>query len=715
MAVRWQISFKTLSDHDGLVKVYDSTYSGDAIELTPTSNPFSTTINRSDMIDPVMADSGYLRVIDNGLASEYIEEMHPQGGMDRPVEFYLDNSLQWRGFISPETLSVEWESAPHEVSFTLIGVLQALEGVEMTDTGVGRQTIAAFLKEILTATGFTWSKIIYAPQLRYLKETDWPSSPVTFGEARLLLSRYNFVRVNQGDNRNDPTWTEMVGDSYLTCLTELCRYFGWVAYQYGDALVLDSPRRDITTMDVMTMAKLDQIIADPTATATVTHSSRGSIAVSGLGFDGIQHRKSINTGYRKVTVKTSDNVSNDVYPSLNFKGKRLVSWECAVTQGSGGFKGRVVWLDTEREHVVLHAYRVQDGQTVEVPWTLPAQDSDLVLPAGAIVKGDTWLISDESNMVNYQYENYIRLSCNKAPDDHFSADVPLIEISSRQVGSFAAGGALCLSANVRSSVAYYSQFDHTMVTFSGENGLTQWGPYANNLRLSLCVGNKWYNGTTWVDTETIFNVPANLVNGTYNWQTFNEAIGQVLNTKTLSMPYNGALGFIIPVNELLEGVMTLKVYPWIKNTPGDTNVDFSTLYISNLNLKYYTDTESENEDGITMSLPGGVKFRQEKTVQANITTSLDNKIGLATLWNGTEPATTFGYLDIASFIRPELWLLRTLRTLYTPPSTELVLEVDIPSFKPYQTLTYNNKNYMVIGQVTDYADEHTKLTIVSYE
>ena len=714
MAVRWTITFKTLKDRTGLVKVYDSSYSGDPIELTPAVNPFSTTLNRSDMLDPVPSDSGYLRVISNGLASEYIEDMHPQGGMDRPVEFYIDNSLEWRGFISPETFSVEWESAPYEVSFALVGVLQALEGVSMTNTGVGRQTIAAFLKEILTATGFSWSKIIFAPQLKYLKESDWPSSPVVFGEARLLLSRYNFVRVNQSDNRADPTWTEMVGDSYLTCLTELCKYFGWVAYQYGNALVLDSPSRDITSMDIISMSSLDSIIADPTASVAVTHSLRGSIAVSGLDFDGTQHRKSIDNGFRKVTVKTTDNVSSDVYPSLNFKGDPLISWDQDYTPHSNHILARVLWLNTERERVKLHAYRMVDGEPTEVDWDLPRQAGDLYLPAAAVVKAETW--TPDNGKINYDFTNYIRISCTNADLTHFDADVPMIEISSRQAACFPAGGALCLSAGVRNS--YYEQqiVAPTPYAIIESPGLTQVGPFDNNIRMSLAVGSKWWSGSAWVDQETIFEVQAKQASGNYNWDG-SFANGQVVNTKTLSMPYNGAIGLIIPIAAMLEGVVRVKIYPWETNVPvySVQPQDFTALFISDLSFKYYADTENQNTDGITMTLPAGDKFKQEKSVSLALTTSMDNKIGLATLWNGTAPASTFGYRDNITFVRPELWLLRMMKSIYTKPATQLVLEVEAPSFKPYQTLTYNSKDFMVIGQETNYADEHTKLTIKSYE
>lgn len=711
MAVRWTITFKTIKDRTGLVKVYDSSYSGDPIALTPAVNPFSTTLSRSDMMEPVPSDSGYLRVISNGLTSEHIEDMHPLGGMDRPVEFYIDNTLKWRGFISPETFSVEWESAPSEVSFALVGVLQALEGVSMVDTGVGRQTIAAFLKEILTATGFNWSKIIFAPQLYYLKESDWPSSPVTFGEARLLLSRYNFVRVNQSDNRTDPTWTEMVGDSYLTCLTELCKYFGWVAYQYGNALVLDSPLRDITSMDVMTMTNLDAIIADPTASATVTHSSRGSIAVGGLDFDGTQHRKSIDNGFRKVTVKTTDNVSSDVYPSINFKGEPIVTWDQDFTLQSLEYLARVSWLNTERERVKLHAYRMVDGQVTEVDWAVPRQSSDLPLPAASVVKAETW--QPDSGKINYNFTNYIRISCGLANNFHFDADVPMIEISSRQTACFPAGGALCISGSVRNSFIQAAVMEAPPIE---TEGLTQVGSFDNNIRMSLAVGDKWWTGSAWGDTETIFNVQAKQPNGDYPW-TGGFSTGQVVNTKTLSMPYNGAVGLIIPISAMLEGVCRIKIYPWITNVPRHElyHQDFTALYINDLAVKYYADSENQNEDGITMTMPAGDKFKQEKSVQLALTTSMDNKIGLATLWNGANPASSFGYFDTITFIRPERWLLRMMRTIYTKPSTQLVLEVETPSFKPYQTLKYNSKSFMVIGQVTDYADEHTKLTIKSYE
>ena len=115
MAVRWTITFKTLKGRTGLVKVYDSTYSGDPIALEPAVEAFSTTRQQRDLFQPVVTDSGYLRIIDNGISEQAVEEIHPLGALDRPVEFYIDNVLKWRGYISPESFyTMFWIQSPYK-------------------------------------------------------------------------------------------------------------------------------------------------------------------------------------------------------------------------------------------------------------------------------------------------------------------------------------------------------------------------------------------------------------------------------------------------------------------------------------------------------------------------------------------------------------------------------------------------------------------------
>ena len=716
MAVRWQISFETINHRHGLVKVYDSTYTGDVIDLEPADDAFSTSLKRSDIFDPVPSDTGYLRIMDNGIASDGIDDIHPLGGMDRPVEFYIDNALKWRGFISPESYDVGWESAPREVAFPLVGALAALKGVNMIDTGVGRQTIAAFFKEILTATGFSWTGIYFAPQLLYMREQDWPSSPKVFGEGRLELSRYNFLHSNDSEYRDDPDWTELVGDSYHTCLTEICRYFGFIAYQMGPYLVLDSPRRDIEYLTYITMAKLDRIIANPTASVTEVSVQRGEVSVLSLNWDGVQHRKSVSNGYRRVSVKSDNNISDDIYPVVDYKGKKILRYDADIDASDLlHYKARTIWLNADRERVKLHAYSIVDGQAVEIPWTAPRDQTGLIQPSGAIVRGDTWDADSDTGKTNYSYTNCLRLASSSTPNIHFAADIPLIEMWSKMAGVFPAGGALCISGTVKNSlISNYNIGTQNQVI--DPNGVTQVGAYDNYLRLSIAIGDKYFNGTTWGDTETIIEVLAHKESGSYDWAAAPITPGPIRNRKTLSMPYNGANGFIIPIDAHMEGQIRVKFYPWHTDLPSSLAIwDFAAIFIYDFAIKYYTDEESDDRNGIALSALINNKFRDELSVDLKMSSMLDNKIGMGMLWYNGEPAAKFGYYDTVGFIRPELWLLRCLQNVYAAPSTQLLLEVTAPSLIPYNTLTLDDHDYMITGTEVSYANEHTKLTIVSYE
>jgi hypothetical protein len=719
MAVRWTVTFGIGETRTGLVKIYDSSYSGAARALLPAVNPFSLTRSMKDVCQPVANDSGYLRVIDQGHASDAIEELHPVGGMDRPVEFYIDNVLEWRGFISPDSYSVPLEGHPAELSLPLVGVFQALGGVEMQDNGTGRQTIAAFLCEILEATGFTWAGVRYAEQMEPLAPS-W-----RFSEARLSLSRFNFIRANTSDNIDDPDWTPLVGDNYLTCLEEICRFFGWTAYTDHDVLVLDTLRRDVTTLKSVTWAVLQNMAQSDTYVISPSAGiQRDEISIDDLEWDGVQHRRSVAAGARKVVVISSDNVSQDVYPRLSFAGKTLAVYDLTKTGlvQQVTVHARMRMLDTLKDPVTLHAYRLVNGQVTEVPWAAPVE-AELTLPAGSIVKADTWTDDAQASKVNYDYSNFIRLSADidkyAGVLTHFEDDVPLIDIRSRQIGVFPSGGALCISGQTRNSwVSWYGI--GSVIPDRDDKGLSQWGPFQNKLRMSLRVGDMYYNGSTWTSTPAIFEVPA-ASETPYSWSNAPSDTGNVTNTKTLAMPYNGAFGFIIPVDTNLEGLMELSLYPWIKDTPGassaspDQYVDFAALFVGNLDVKYYLDSESEVDDSMRLTQLAGDKFRSERQVTLRMSSAPDHKVGLGTMWLMGSRLFPLDYVDSAQHL-PEEWLLDTYVRCSSHSLVMMDLMVSDPlPMKPWDTVDYGGRKWAVTSFVVDYADEHIRLTLSSYE
>jgi len=723
MAVRWQIRFKTLSEHDGLVKVYDSTYSGDAIDLTPAVSPFFTSRKQTDIFQPVMPDSGYLRIIDNGIAAEQIEALHPLGALERPVEFYLDNVLKWRGYISPESFSVDWEPAPREVAFPLIGVLDALKSVNIEDNSTGLQPIAAFIKECLEATGFDWSKIVMVNQMTAIDDGD---DNYDVPELRLSLSRYNFIDVNTANNKDDADWTPMVGKSYYSILEDICKYFCWVAIQDGDTLYLSTPCVFLSNYPhEVTWDALVDLADDPKSHPdgiSFTSDWRPQYVFDSIIMDGVNHRKSLQAGYKKIIITTDYNTKDDVFPRIDFKGKTLQTFDDDTQEVWGD--ARCIVIDHKNENIDgLKAYAYTPGTTQdyhEIPWVVPTDKETFAsMVAAWLVKIDSW--QDGNGKINYSFTNAIRICMmgqfQQSPP--YNGHTPLISIHARQIGVFLGGGALCLSCNVHSSY-FKDNFLDQEDNKADQYGLSLWGPLQDNLRLMLELGGKWYNGTSWQDQQTDFPVRAS--NGSsYNFRTAPKAAGQIDNTKTLAMPYNGAVGYIIPIPETMQGYLTLHIARFLQ--PLSTNNDMVAAFLSDLRIEYYNDSTSEiNDNGLRLVALGERAFASELEYPLRLSSIVDARIGHAVLWWDGNPIGTSKIFEYAGGTyeqesrQPEYWLLHALLRAYRRPAEWLVLESEYePEMGMWSLVRDGNRLYVIAGCETEYADEHTKLTIVNYE
>ena len=133
--IHWKVSFRTRSEKLGVLNLYDNSYSGSPIDLTPAAVPFETQEDSSDKwLEPVRKQTGYIRVIDEGNT----DGIMPVGLMDRYVEYREDDVLQWCGYMVPDVFSSDWDVTPLEVEFPVIGGLGVLEGVYLNENdGLG--------------------------------------------------------------------------------------------------------------------------------------------------------------------------------------------------------------------------------------------------------------------------------------------------------------------------------------------------------------------------------------------------------------------------------------------------------------------------------------------------------------------------------------------------------------------------------------------------
>ena len=721
MGVRWQITFETDKHHTGIVKVYDSSYSGDPIDIEPAVDTFYTSRQMQEMSQPVVSESGYLRVIDNDIASEHIEDMHPVGALDRPVEFYLDGVLKWRGYISPETFTVDWEPAPREVAFPLVGALSALDSVTIEKNLTNRQSIAAFLYEILEATGFTWSKIVMVTQMESLNDGTTYDVP----ELRLQLSRYNFMAGTGADNIDDVDWTPIAGDSYLKILQDICTYFCWTAIQEGDVLYLSSLRTDLTSYPKsVTWAALEALAEDPTDSpeGISDESSRPLVAFSGINLDGVNHRKSIKNGARKITIESNLNNRDDIVPRIGYKGRVLTDWlEDIWELPDSKFIGHCLFLDPSKEPTVLFMYGEEyyefDSQwlPVQVDWQVPTEEYNP--PCGAIVKGFTFAYdpteTPDPNPVTI-YRNMLRLRRGGLEHVVIGSSHVLASIRSVAAGFFPAGGALFINGNVFNS----APDDRPDFPAGDAEGLTQVGPFLNNLYLRIRLGDKYFNGTSWQSVPATFPVEVIAVNEPAS--LWSGGPGKIKNTSPGG--YDGIEGYCIPIEENMEGLLVIDFFSW-ENKPDQTGSDrINTIFIDSLDIRYVNEFISDETHGVRLTAMTGTPFKDNKDVTLNLTSCIGVKQGQSLLfWDGAPigDRELFEYAENVgeqAASQPEYWLLDSLLKAYSQPSVWLELEASLDSaLLMWSLIGLNSKKYLITTLETNYASEHTKMIIASYE
>ena len=129
-----------------------------------------------------------------------------------------------------------------------------------------------------------------------------------------------------------------------------------------------------------------------------------------------------------------------------------------------------------------------------------------------------------------------------------------------------------------------------------------------------------------------------------------------------------------------------------------------------------------------MKVKTGTPFAESLTVDLDMTSARSVCAGHGILWwgdvaSGISPVGNNGPILVYSeqgtgytTLFPEKWLTDTLKIMYSKPSEWLELETEYDdALLMWSLITNAGKNYLITGYDTNYADEHTKLIIASYE
>ena len=245
----WKIPFKSLrSGTLYTVNIYkDGTLpSGYPLTLKGGAQPFVTEEDSDDdMFTPIRTQTGYLRFVDDGKATNANNEdvtfnwkdLIPATDTARPVTLTHQSAgstiVDWQGFMQAQDFGNTLYGNPQEREFPIQCVLSVTQGTDINYQQTAIQNFAYLLKQIVDSIPSAQRPTSFMiqggadAQAWLLKQIDWQNFVSEDGDGN-LTARY----------------------SMYDCLEDMCRFWGWTARTKGSTLYL-TMADDATTEQII--------------------------------------------------------------------------------------------------------------------------------------------------------------------------------------------------------------------------------------------------------------------------------------------------------------------------------------------------------------------------------------------------------------------------------------------------------------------------------
>ena len=683
--IRWQIRFKTLNDSNGRIDIYDEGWTGGITDLEPAANPFTTEEDSDDdYLKPVRTQTGYLRVVDNG----DLQGLMPSDNSQHYVELYINDYLEWCGYMQADTFSEDWDVTPLVIEYPLISPLGLLDGVYLDqEKGMGVVMLAELFLECIDATSVDFDEI-YFPREVWYSENESVKAPFSVG-----LSRQTFFKDNGSDERDAADWQRYDAATCLSFLEEFCKFWGWTLHERKKNLYLIGQSEDyyVTTVENIRKIVYGGIFIS-------NRSKMEKIDLFSLSLDGNDNKKEILQGVNKVKITAKVDAVGTVVPSIDENFTDILYNRTIIMYGLDGNISRykkVIAYKLGDLNVSMYAYLRNDstGGWMQGEYTYNNVNNGV----GAMyVKRDIYSPKDLSGKRNYNYKSgiWVVVASKYRPTLAQARNMPILKVGSLNAAKYRTG-AFVISATVYG----YDRIGDNLIETNGV------GP----IEIKFRVGDKYWNGSGWSTTETWFNIQIGSEDGS-------SIPGKILSTKTLDMPYNGADGYVMPINEELSGIAELEMHAIVYESYSEKRN--AELYIDDLKVEYYKDDnivngnlgKSDKNENVYVSLLER-RASGEKELELRIASNNNNQAAYNTLSGAGRDIGLLYFVQEGSSMFAEQHLLNMLKQVYGRITEKLKVTVERSDLTPMMRLVRDEKEYRILSEKIEWVDESEEIVI----
>lgn len=275
---------------------------GTAVALKGADKTFTTQEDNSeDEFIPIRTQSGYVRIVDDGLAADGVtafdwKDLIPDTDTSRPVTLTHQSGgstvVDWIGFLQAQNFSGTLYGNPQVREFPVQDVLLVTEGTEINYQQKAIQNFAYLLKQIVDSipssqrpSQFYFQGGTHA-QAWLLKRIDWQNFVDEDAEGN-LSARFNMY----------------------DCLEDICRFWGWTVRMKGTAMYFTCADDSVGTSFLhLTYANLTAM-AGGTAAGT-TNETYTPVTMTGDIFVSVNNGDFVQRGYHRAVVSVEGNAAN---------------------------------------------------------------------------------------------------------------------------------------------------------------------------------------------------------------------------------------------------------------------------------------------------------------------------------------------------------------------------------------------------------------------
>ena len=673
----YTLPFRSRKEDVCLVEIQKEGYTGRVIELTGSGEaPFSVEIADDDFLyTPVRFSTAAIRVV----GGDHLQSLYSTGYRQYRVIFKRAGSVTWCGFIRPELYTQDYSGTIFELEIECISAMSVLEYIEYkqkSEEGKGFVTLWELLTRCVSESRGSYSSV-YLPHVYAGSESDYTAWRNVLQD--MTISEQNFF-----DEDDKPMKLKEV-------LEELCRFLNWTCVDW---------KGDLYFVDVDHAGDYYKYTLDFSTYTTV----RGfTISVQKVTFSGDNHTLDILGGYNKVTVKTSNYNIGDVFPEEEFNKLKRFGLESKIEKKNHVTLKRFYLPNTYK------LYRYEKNNDV------PLSDKDLnnyennpndVIGAMLIKRCEYNMVNGEPDITNYNWENLIQVRSYREKGFQING-APILEFANPLPVAPYADGAISISLSVQ--VTMNTDLTIGYVKQSG------W----LDMRCSLSIGEDYFDGSDWVkDSSAYFDIEFLLKD--YTGDSFVSNV----NTKKLSMPYDGLEGRVIPLPEdrILTGAIKFCLYELTENykhtnTGGKDEIhntanDGYGYYIKDLKMNYKLRDDlselSDNSDRTYENVINEDYINELDEIEFKISSYNNDGACYSKVMLGDNYLTDNLYSCIEQkLVRPEEHLIRRIINQYGYTKTKLTqVLIDDEAITPITTITDKfqpNKRFTITGGTIDFA------------